>query len=293
MSKRAIFSVAALCARARCFLDSHRAGSCHRGNHRYRPKAEREPAGNSAVGHRVIGRIHSTTQYSDHLRHRGQYAQLPRAQAHWAGGWITRSSGARQAPRCSVSATRRISSTASTSPAALPHPRSPWWSAWEVIRGPQSALFGRATFSGAVNMITRRASDEHEGSFSSRAGSHEDYQAAAWFSGPIIEDRLYYMVSGNWENYGGEWNNGLLEGEAQNPRLFPSPFAPRIFSSAPTRGDDSRAGRGIVLGRHAEADLQAERKPRVHFQVLLSGKRRRSFRRPAAAFHRTELLPAR
>ncbi|MCY3987861.1 MAG: TonB-dependent receptor [Gammaproteobacteria bacterium] len=112
----------------------------------------------------------------------------------------------------------------------------------EVIRGPQSALFGRATFSGAVNMITRQASDEHEGSFSARAGSHEDYQAAAWFSGPIIEDRLYYMVSANWENYGGEWNNGLLENEAQNPRLFPSPFAPRIFSSAPTRGDDSPLG---------------------------------------------------
>lgn len=112
----------------------------------------------------------------------------------------------------------------------------------EVIRGPQSALFGRATFSGAVNMITRSATDEHEGSFSARAGSHEDYQAAAWFSGPIIENRLYYMISGNWENYGGEWNNGLLENEAQNPRLFPSPFAPRIFSSAPTRGDDSPLG---------------------------------------------------
>ena len=113
----------------------------------------------------------------------------------------------------------------------------------EVIRGPQSALFGRATFSGAVNMITRSATDEHEGSFSMRAGSHEDYQAAAWFSGPIIENRLHYLVSANWENYGGEWNNGLLENEAQNPRLFPSPFAPRIFSSAPTRGDRQSAGR--------------------------------------------------
>ena len=112
----------------------------------------------------------------------------------------------------------------------------------EVIRGPQSALFGRATFSGAVNIITRRASDEHEGSFSGRLGSHEDYQAAAWFSGPIIENKLRYLVSANWENYGGEWENGLLENEAHNPRLFPSPFAPRIFSSAPTRGDSSPLG---------------------------------------------------
>ena len=61
-------------------------------------------------------------------------------------------------------------------------------------------------------------------------------------SGPIVENKLYYLISGNWENYGGEWNNRLLENEAQNPRLFPSPFAPFRFSSAPTRGDNSSLG---------------------------------------------------
>ena len=163
----------------------------------------------------------------------------------------------------------------------------------EVIRGPQSALFGRATFSGAVNMITRRASDEHEGSFSSRLGSHEDYQAAAWFSGPIIENRLYYMVSGNWENYGGEWNNGLLENEAQNPRLFPSPFAPRIFSSAPTRGDDSPLGGESSWDGTLRLTFRPNDDHEISFQVRLPGERDDHFRRSPDAVHRAELPPAR
>jgi len=35
----------------------------------------------------------------------------------------------------------------------------------EVLRGPQSAQFGRATFSGAVHYITRKPTNEFEGEF--------------------------------------------------------------------------------------------------------------------------------
>lgn len=101
----------------------------------------------------------------------------------------------------------------------------------EVLRGPQSALFGRATFAGAINYITKRPSDEFEGEFNGRVGSHQDYKGSLWLSGPIVEDKLYFFAGANWDYYGGEWNNNL----APNP---PSSF----FLRGPTRGDQSKLG---------------------------------------------------
>ena len=110
----------------------------------------------------------------------------------------------------------------------------------EVLRGPQSAIYGRATFAGAINYITKRPTDEFEGEFNARVGSHEDYKVSGWLSGPLVNDRLYYFIGANWDYYGGEWKNNL----EKNPPvvgLFPSPFAPlRIVG--PTRGDTSKLG---------------------------------------------------
>lgn len=115
----------------------------------------------------------------------------------------------------------------------------------EVLRGPQSALFGRATFAGAVNLITRKPTDEHEGQFNLRVGSHETYEAAGWLSGPIIEDKLHYFVSGSWDTYGGEWTNNLAAGQAAGDSIF-IPFPPpgRVinFVTGPTRADSSSLG---------------------------------------------------
>lgn len=110
----------------------------------------------------------------------------------------------------------------------------------EVLRGPQSAIFGRATFAGAINYITKRPTNEFEGEFNARVGSHDDYKVSGWLSGPVVEDKLYYFVGGGWDYYGGEWKNNL----APNPpvrRLFPSPFAP-LFVTGPQRGDQSALG---------------------------------------------------
>jgi iron complex outermembrane receptor protein len=106
----------------------------------------------------------------------------------------------------------------------------------EILRGPQSAIFGRASFSGAVNYITKRPTEEHEGQFNGRVGSHEDYKVSAWMSGPIVKDKLFYFVAGNMDYYGGEWKNNL----APNPR---NGFAPGGgFVLGPSRGDESKLG---------------------------------------------------
>jgi len=103
----------------------------------------------------------------------------------------------------------------------------------EILRGPQSAQFGRATFSGAVNYVTRRPSNEFEGELTSKAGTHDDYQLGGWVSGPIVQDRLMYFVGVNWQKFGGEWHNALLADSATNPELYINP---------PQQADTSRLG---------------------------------------------------
>lgn len=110
----------------------------------------------------------------------------------------------------------------------------------EVVRGPQAALFGRATFAGAINYITKRPTEEHEGQFNGKYGSHQDTKASVWMSGPVIEDKLYYFAAANWDYYGGEWNNNLAPNSANNAK-FNLPFLP-AFRVAPTRGDTSKLG---------------------------------------------------
>ncbi|MGJ3232576.1 MAG: TonB-dependent receptor [Oceanicaulis sp.] len=82
----------------------------------------------------------------------------------------------------------------------------------EVIKGPQSALYGRNTYAGAINYVTRGATDEFEGDLRLRAGSHGEREIAGRISGPLVEDRLGYSISVRDYNYDGEHTN-LVTGE--------------------------------------------------------------------------------
>lgn len=63
----------------------------------------------------------------------------------------------------------------------------------EVLKGPQSALFGRATLSGAINYVTRRPGDEWEGQARAMFGEYSLYDVSASASGPI-SDTLSLLV---------------------------------------------------------------------------------------------------
>lgn len=104
----------------------------------------------------------------------------------------------------------------------------------EILRGPQSAQFGRATFSGAVNYVTRKPTNEFTGETFVRAGDNETRQVSAWASGPIVRDKLMYFGSLSWDKYGGEWNNNLQDGQA-------TPGEP-TFSDPPQEGDTRDLG---------------------------------------------------
>ncbi len=79
----------------------------------------------------------------------------------------------------------------------------------EVVRGPQSALYGRNTYAGAINIITAGPGDELGGYASARIAEHDEYEVAVGVSGPIAEGKLSGGLNARYYEYGGEWKNAF------------------------------------------------------------------------------------
>jgi iron complex outermembrane receptor protein len=77
----------------------------------------------------------------------------------------------------------------------------------EVLKGPQSAYFGRSTFVGAINFIMKEPANEFKGRIMaeySRFGGNEQVLS---LEGPIVEDKLAVRVSGRHWHEGGAYKN--------------------------------------------------------------------------------------
>ncbi|MDX2221625.1 MAG: TonB-dependent receptor [Rhodospirillaceae bacterium] len=57
----------------------------------------------------------------------------------------------------------------------------------EVVKGPQSALYGRVAFGGAINYVTRSPGDEFAGRASASVGTHGTYEAVGSVEGPVAD----------------------------------------------------------------------------------------------------------
>lgn len=77
----------------------------------------------------------------------------------------------------------------------------------EIMRGPQSAQYGRNTYAGAINYVTRKPSETLTGKVSATAGNDERFDTTAWLSGPLGSERLRFALSAGHHEYGGEWTN--------------------------------------------------------------------------------------
>ncbi len=76
----------------------------------------------------------------------------------------------------------------------------------EVAKGPQSALYGRSTFAGAVGISTKRPSHDFSAATSATIGSDEDYRIRGTVSGPLAEG-LYGRIAAGYISYDGYGKN--------------------------------------------------------------------------------------
>ncbi len=76
----------------------------------------------------------------------------------------------------------------------------------EILRGPQSAQFGRGTYAGAINYITRGPSDVFEGDVTAMAGENDEYRVSSWISGPLGDNFGFYAGVG-YDTHDGDYTN--------------------------------------------------------------------------------------
>ena len=101
----------------------------------------------------------------------------------------------------------------------------------EVLRGPQGTLYGRNAVGGAVNVVSKRPTDEFSGEVRAGAYSDSGYQLGLALAGPI-NDRFRYRVAAELDNNDG-WSGercGVWRCRSQHRRGKEYCSAPRYTS---------------------------------------------------------------
>ncbi|NIJ06722.1 iron complex outermembrane receptor protein [Sphingomonas vulcanisoli] len=84
----------------------------------------------------------------------------------------------------------------------------------EVLRGPQSTLYGKSASAGLINIITQDPTSTFHAKANALATSDREYGGNVSLSGPMGED-LGYVVSGSYSNWDGNVKN-LFNGKRVN-----------------------------------------------------------------------------
>ncbi|MBY0518875.1 MAG: TonB-dependent receptor plug domain-containing protein, partial [Sphingomonas sp.] len=88
----------------------------------------------------------------------------------------------------------------------------------EVIKGPQSALYGRNTYAGAINFLTKDPTEKLTVSGRASAAQYNEYAVSASISGQLIPGLLGFRVGGRHYEYGGQYVNQLTGRKVGNER---------------------------------------------------------------------------
>ncbi len=128
----------------------------------------------------------------------------------------------------------------------------------EVLRGPQSAAFGRSTFGGAINYKSREPGDQFDANVDLDVGSESLLNAHALISGPLAERLGGLIAIGNDQRDGeGAWRTRLegvgLGGEKSQNVLAKLLFEPTEKSS--------------IEFRYRWLDVDNQQTPRVFFPL--------------------------
>jgi iron complex outermembrane recepter protein len=128
----------------------------------------------------------------------------------------------------------------------------------EVVKGPQAVYFGRNTFGGAVNYVTKDPGNDWTAKLSASAAEDDDVEYSGAFQGPIVEDHLFFRFAARYYDRGniyGETADGGQLGEQKTRSVATKiVFKPTDFLTFKLRGQysedrDGPPGAGFISGR--------------------------------------------
>jgi len=83
----------------------------------------------------------------------------------------------------------------------------------EIVKGPQSALYGRSAFAGAINYVTKKPTNEWENKLTTEIGDYGNLQLSGGIYGPITEDKLLLGLNAAYWTHDGFYNNSITGGD--------------------------------------------------------------------------------
>jgi len=100
----------------------------------------------------------------------------------------------------------------------------------EIVKGPQSALYGRRTFSGAINFVTKQPTEDFSGYVNATIGENGNRSVGLGVSAKL-NDMLAVRANISGDNYDGDWENELengpsVGGEKTNSQMLGLYFTP-------------------------------------------------------------------
>jgi iron complex outermembrane receptor protein len=84
----------------------------------------------------------------------------------------------------------------------------------EVLRGPQSTLYGKSASAGLINIVTPGPTSELSGRFNALVTSNNEYNISGAVAGPVT-DTIGFRLSANYDDFGGNVKN-FVDGDDVN-----------------------------------------------------------------------------
>lgn len=126
----------------------------------------------------------------------------------------------------------------------------------EVLRGPQGTLYGRNATGGAINVITRKATDEPRFFADATFGNYDFVRLSAGGSGALVDGKVYAGVNATWSDRSG-YSRNLFDGKDYNAeKTFNAQahlrFAPTEALEIILRGDTGHNDASLVFTSYIE-----------------------------------------
>jgi len=90
----------------------------------------------------------------------------------------------------------------------------------EVLRGPQGTLYGKNTEAGAINIVTRRPDNHMRGKVQITAGEDHKRLLAGFVSGPIVKDKFFFSLAGQFDEKDGFLENKNIGGHDDDRKRY-------------------------------------------------------------------------